>query len=161
MIGARFVNDALQFAGWDVVIVDAAKVKGIAPLAAKTDKIDARLLAELARRALVPEITAADPGGPGGARAGPLLAPPRPPPDGTEEPDLRHAHDVRPPRGLAGPFGVAGHELLAGLALPEPCTTTRYDEPKCRIGVAWMTRPGRRSAHPDPGRMMVHICSGD
>ena len=38
------------------MIVDAAKVKGIAPLTAKTDKIDARVLAELARRDLVPEI---------------------------------------------------------------------------------------------------------
>ena len=56
MTGSRFVHDTLEFAGWDVAIADAAKVKGIAPLAAKTDKIDARLLAELARRDLVPEI---------------------------------------------------------------------------------------------------------
>ena len=41
MTGARFVHDTLEFAGWDVAIADAAKVKGIAPLAAKTDKIDA------------------------------------------------------------------------------------------------------------------------
>ena len=38
------------------------RVRGLAPLAAKTDKIDARVLAELTRRALVPEITAADAG---------------------------------------------------------------------------------------------------
>jgi len=56
MTGARFVHDTLEFAGWDVAIADAAKVKGIAPLAAKTDKIDAWVLAELARRDLVPEI---------------------------------------------------------------------------------------------------------
>src|SRR5258708_2091959 len=56
MTGARFVHDTLEFAGWDVAIADAAKVKGIAPLAAKTDKIDARVLAELARRDLVPQI---------------------------------------------------------------------------------------------------------
>src|SRR5258708_16271249 len=54
MTGARFVHDTLEFAGWDVAIADAAKAKGIAPLAAKTDKIDARALAELARRAPVP-----------------------------------------------------------------------------------------------------------
>jgi transposase len=53
---ARFVHDQLELAGWDVAIADAAKVKGIAPLAAKTDWIDARVLAELARRDLVPEI---------------------------------------------------------------------------------------------------------
>jgi len=41
MTGARFVHDQLELAGWDVAIGDAAKVKGIAPLAAKTDSIDA------------------------------------------------------------------------------------------------------------------------
>ena len=56
MNGARFVHDQLELAGWDVEIADAVKVKGIAPLAAKTDKIDAWVLAELARRDLVPEI---------------------------------------------------------------------------------------------------------
>ena len=30
MTGARFVHDTLEFAGWDVAIADAAKVKGIA-----------------------------------------------------------------------------------------------------------------------------------
>ena len=48
MNGARFVHDQLELAGWEVEIADAAKVKGLAPLAAKTDKIDARVLAELA-----------------------------------------------------------------------------------------------------------------
>ena len=56
MNGARFVHDSLEFAGWDVLIADAQRVRGLAPLAAKTDKIDARVLAELTRRALVPEI---------------------------------------------------------------------------------------------------------
>ena len=61
MTGARFVHDTLEFAGWDVAIADAAKVKGIAPLAAKTDKIDAWVLAELGRRDLVPAIWLPDP----------------------------------------------------------------------------------------------------
>src|SRR5664280_2956119 len=61
MTGARFVHDTLERYGWDVAIADAAKVKGIAPLAAKTDRIDARVLAELARRELVPEIWLPDP----------------------------------------------------------------------------------------------------
>ena len=56
MTGARFVHDQLELRGWDVAIGDAVKVKGLAPLAAKTDKIDAWFLAELARRDLVPEI---------------------------------------------------------------------------------------------------------
>jgi hypothetical protein len=47
MTGARFVHDALAWWGWDLAIADAARVKGLAPLAAKTDQIDARVLAEL------------------------------------------------------------------------------------------------------------------
>jgi transposase len=39
MNGARFVHDRLEEHGWDVLIADAAKVKGLAPLACKTDKI--------------------------------------------------------------------------------------------------------------------------
>jgi transposase len=61
MGGARFVHDQLELAGWDVEIADAVKAKGLAPLAAKTDKIDARVLAELARRDLVPAIWLPDP----------------------------------------------------------------------------------------------------
>jgi len=41
MNGARFVHDQLERAGWDVEIADAVKVKGLAPLACKTDRIDA------------------------------------------------------------------------------------------------------------------------
>jgi hypothetical protein len=39
-------NDHLEFAGWDVLIANAQRVRGLEPLAAKTDKIDARVLAE-------------------------------------------------------------------------------------------------------------------
>jgi transposase len=62
MTGARFVHDTLERFGWDVMIADADKAKGVAPLAAKTDKIDAHVLAELARRDLVPEIWLPTPG---------------------------------------------------------------------------------------------------
>jgi hypothetical protein len=44
-----------------VLIVDAQKVKGLAPLACKTDRIDARVLAELSWRDLVPAIWLPDP----------------------------------------------------------------------------------------------------
>jgi hypothetical protein len=47
MNGARFVRDRLELAGWQVEIADAQKVKGMAPLACKTDRIDAWVLAEL------------------------------------------------------------------------------------------------------------------
>ena len=61
MTGARFVHDRLEELGWDVLIADAAKVKGLAPLACKTDRIDARVLAVLSERDLVPEIWLPDP----------------------------------------------------------------------------------------------------
>jgi transposase len=56
MNGARFVHDTLERAGWQVEVADAQKVKGLAPLACKTDRIDAWVLAELSRRELVPAI---------------------------------------------------------------------------------------------------------
>jgi len=56
MTGARFVHDELEGWGWEVEIADAARAKGLAPLACKTDKIDAWVLAELSRRDLVPAI---------------------------------------------------------------------------------------------------------
>ena len=62
MNGARFVHDSLELCGWSVEIADAQKVKGLAPLACKTDRIDARVLAELSRRDLVPAIWLPTPG---------------------------------------------------------------------------------------------------
>jgi transposase len=56
MTGARFVHDTLERCGWEVQVADAVKVKGLAPLACKTDRIDAWVLAELSRRDLVPTI---------------------------------------------------------------------------------------------------------
>ncbi len=56
MNGARFVHDELVKHGWDVLVADAQRVKGLAPLACKTDKVDARVLAELSFRDLVPAI---------------------------------------------------------------------------------------------------------
>jgi hypothetical protein len=60
-MNGRFVHDRLGLAGWQVEIADAQKVKGLAPLACKTDRIDAWVLAELARRDLVPAIWLPDP----------------------------------------------------------------------------------------------------
>jgi hypothetical protein len=61
MNGARFVHDTLEEHAWDVLIADAQKVNGPAPLACKTDRIDARVLAELSWRDLVPAIWLPDP----------------------------------------------------------------------------------------------------
>jgi transposase len=56
MSGAIWVRDSLQACGWQIEIADARKVKAIAPLACKTDRVDARVLADLARRDLVPTV---------------------------------------------------------------------------------------------------------
>jgi transposase len=56
MSGSIWVRDRLAVAGWLVQIAHARKVRDIAPLACKTDKVDARVLAELCRRELVPEL---------------------------------------------------------------------------------------------------------
>jgi transposase len=61
MTGARIVHDTLEQEGWDVEIADAQKVKGLAPLACKTDKIDSMVLAVLSHRDLVPAIWLPDP----------------------------------------------------------------------------------------------------
>ncbi len=62
MNGARFVHDELERCGWRVELADAQKAKGLAPLTAKTDRIDAFVLAELARRDLVPAVWLPTPG---------------------------------------------------------------------------------------------------
>lgn len=120
MTGARFIHDQLELAGWDVLIADAQRVRGLAPLAAKTDKIDAHVLAELTRRALVPEIWL-------------------PTPWVRSERErarfrlhlVRHRSAIKNrihatlmtfghPVPLTDMFGVAGRELIDHMALPEP-----------------------------------------
>ena len=63
MTGARLVHDTLEACGWDVEIADAQRVKGLAPLACKTDKTDSLVLATA---------LAARPGGARSARHRPL-----------------------------------------------------------------------------------------
>jgi transposase len=61
MTGARLVHDTMEQEGWDVEIADAQRVKGLAPLACKTDKTDSLVLATLSHRDLVPAIWLPDP----------------------------------------------------------------------------------------------------
>jgi len=56
MSGAAWIAETLRSVGWTVRVADARRARALAPLAAKTDRIDARVLAELARRELVPEV---------------------------------------------------------------------------------------------------------
>src|SRR4051794_6888360 len=120
MTGARFVHDQLELRGWQVQIADAVKVKGLAPLAAKTDKIDAWVLAELSRRELVPAIWLPDPtvrGERERARWRLHL--------------VRHRSSLKQrvqavllthgkPCPVSDLFGARGRQLLAQLGLPEP-----------------------------------------
>ena len=61
MTGARLVHDTLEACGWDVEIADAQRVKGLAPLACKTDKTDSLPLATRSQRDLVPAVWLPDP----------------------------------------------------------------------------------------------------
>ena len=120
MTGARFVHDRLEELGWDVLIADAAKVKGLAPLACKTDKIDARVLAVLSERDLVPEIWLPDPRvrrEREQARFRMHLV--------KHRSMLKHRIHATlitfgHPCPVSDLFGVAGRELLERLAIPQP-----------------------------------------
>jgi transposase len=123
MNGARFVHDELERQGWEVEIADAARVKGLAPLACKTDRIDAWVLAELSRRELVPAIWL-----------------PSPEVAAQRERVRFRLHLVRQrtalknrihqtlvsfgvPRRVSDLFGSGGRAALEALALPEPWQT--------------------------------------
>jgi len=120
MNGARFVHDQLEWAGWEVEIADAQKVKGLAPLACKTDRIDAWVLAELSRRDLVPAIWLPTPRVRAEReRARWRLHLVR------HRTRLKHrVHSSLLAWGIPCPvsklFGRSGRQFLAGLALPEP-----------------------------------------
>ncbi len=124
MNGARFVHDQLERHGWEVEIADALRVKGLAPLACKTDRIDAWVLAELSRRELVPAIWLPNPS----VRAERERARWR-------LHLVRHRSSLKQrvhasllahgrPCPVSDLFGVAGRRLLARLQLPEPWQST-------------------------------------
>src|SRR5205807_8684036 len=120
MNGARFVHDQLELAGWQVEIADAQKVKGLAPLACKTDRIDAWVLAELTRRDLVPAIWLPDPL----VRAERERARWRLHLVRHRSSLKQRVHSVLLTHGKPCPlsdlFGVRGRQLLVRLGLPEP-----------------------------------------
>jgi transposase len=120
MNGALFVHDRLERAGWQVEIADAQKVKGLAPLACKTDRIDAWVLAELSRRELVPAIWLPDPD----VRAERERARWRLHLVRHRSSLKQRVHAVLLAHGKPCPvsdlFGVAGRQLLARLQLPDP-----------------------------------------
>jgi len=120
MTGARFVHDQLELYGLEVEIADAVKVKGLAPLACKTDRIDAWVLAELSRRELVPAIWLPDPA----VRAERERARFRLHLARHRAALKQRVHATLMTHGTPCPvsdlFGVRGRELLERLDLPEP-----------------------------------------
>src|SRR6266508_2070680 len=120
MNGARFVHDQLERHGWQVEIADARKVKGLAPLACKTDRIDAWVLAELSRRELVPALWLPDPGVRAErerARFRLFLVQKR---SGLKQRIHQTLVSFGQPCPVSDLFGAGGRALLARLALPEP-----------------------------------------
>jgi transposase len=120
MTGARFVHDTLERHGWEVEIADAQKVKGLAPLAVKTDRIDARVLAVLSHRDLVPAIWLPDPT----VREERELARLRLHLVKHKSALKNRIHSTLINFGRPCPvtdlFGLEGRELLARLEVPEP-----------------------------------------
>jgi transposase len=120
MTGARLVHDTLEAEGWEVEIADAQKVKGLAPLACKTDKIDSKVLAVLSHRDLVPAIWLPDPR----VREERELARFRLHLVKHKSALKNRVHSTLINFGRACPvtdlFGVEGRELLARLEVPEP-----------------------------------------
>jgi transposase len=124
MSGARFVHDRLELGGWEVRIADAVKARGLAPLACKTDRIDCRVLAELARLDLVPEIWLPDPT----IRAERERARFRLHLVKHRSALKNRVHSMLFQHGVPSPgsdlFGASGRRLLERLALPEPWAST-------------------------------------
>ena len=120
MTGARLVHDTLEQEGWEVEIADAQKVKGLAPLACKTDRIDSRVLAVLSQRELVPAIWLPDPR----VREERELARFRLHLVKHKSALKNRVHSTLINFGKPCPvtdlFGVEGRELLARLDVPEP-----------------------------------------
>jgi transposase len=124
MNGARFVHDTLGRLGWEVQIADAQRVKGLGPLACKTDRIDAWVLAELSRRDLVPAIWLPSLGQRGErerARFRLHLV-------GHRSALKQRVHASLIAHGHACPvtdlFGARGRQLLERLEFPEPWRST-------------------------------------
>jgi transposase len=114
------VHDQLELAGFEVEIADAQRVKGLAPLACKTDRIDAWVLAELARRDLVPAVWLPDPA----VRAERERARFRLHLVHKRTALKNRVHATLIAHGHACPvadlFGQKGRALLEGLAIPQP-----------------------------------------
>ena len=139
MTGARVVHDTLEQEGWDVEIADAQKVKGLAPLACKTDKIDSRVLAVLSHRDLVPAIWLPDPR----IREERELARFRLHLVKHKSALKNRVHSTLINFGKPCPvtdlFGVEGRQLLARLQVPEPwrgnitASVELIDDLECQI----------------------------
>jgi transposase len=150
MNGARFVHDELVKYGWEVLVANAQRVKGLAPLACKTDKVDARVLAELSFRDLVPAIWLPSPELPAERERSrwrlhlvkhrSILK------NRVHASLIAFGHQVP----MADLFGAGGRRLLADLDFPEPrlghvpASVELIDDRDRRIGEIerWLQRSG-------------------
>jgi len=144
MNGARFVHDTLERFGPDVEIADAAKARGLAPLAAKTDKIDARVLAELARRELVPAIWLPDPSV-RAERERARFRVSRSLSNLAQEPHPRHAHRLWPNR-----FRCQTCSGRAGASCSPPCQSLSPGRRRSQRACASQTSSKPRSTRSRP-----------
>jgi transposase len=164
MSAARFVHDELERLGWEVRIADAYRVKGLAPLACKTDRIDCFVLAELARRELIPEIWLPDPrlrGERERTRLRLQLVEHR-------TASKKRVHSILFQQGLSYSgrdlFGAGGRRLLERLALPEPWASTLsaslllIDQLDQQIDT--LEREIRRLTHEQPSVPLLQSCPG-
>ncbi len=117
--GADTIVSLLQAHGLRVVVANTRKLKGISDARAKTDRLDARLIARMLRSGLLDEVWTPDEGTRTLLRLTNPARAARAPPTRTKN----EAHGVlarnlcdRPP--VTDTFGKAGRRWLAGLELP-------------------------------------------
>jgi transposase len=150
MNGAGFVHDTLEAQGWDVLVADAQRVKGLAPLA----------LAELSFRDLVPAIWLPDP-------------------QVHRERELarfrlhlvRHRSSLKnrihstlitfgKPCPVSDLFGLAGRKLLERLQVPEPWRQRR-GQPRADRSARPPDRRGRQRAEVRRRRSSLRAAAHD
>jgi hypothetical protein len=154
MSGAVLVRDRLAGAGWRVEVADARKVKNVAALACKMDRVDAGVLAVLCRRELVPALWIPSlEGAPCASGSGADCI--SSPADLGQEPRLWAAHPVgaadparapppgRGPRAARGARGARGLAPLGSRGARGDRSTRRADR-SARSGAWALARADRR-----------------
>ena len=160
MTGARFVHDTLEELGWEVLVADAQKVKGLAPLACKTDKIDARVLGRVVLARSGAGDLAARPVDSPRARAGPLSAASGPASHDAEEPHPRDADDLRASVPGLGSVRPRRPRAARPPGDPRPVAAQRRRQPGADRRPRSPDRLAHRRASPPGRRSPLHPAAG-